>query len=332
MLVDEVKQKYGLNIPFFEGTLEEAQRAASQTAKYLILYLHSPLHENTEMYLREVLGTDEIIALLSESCILYGVSVTEKKGHQLANEVGAHAFPFVAALFRRKVILRLQGYHSREVFRQEWRLCTEDWDTCLAEEISIVTERAAREQARVADEVAASEMEAADRAILEELQRKEEAERKAAAAQKAAEMEAAARRAEAEKREKEERERREAEEARERALEEGRRQQKEAAKVHASELLHEEPSADVPADQTVQISVRCPSGKQYSRRFLRSSLVDQLSLFVLTLDELTDATDMSTVHFMVGFPPVPLEWEQGVTTFSDVKNLCPRAVVLLRRC
>ncbi|KPA86128.1 hypothetical protein ABB37_00382 [Leptomonas pyrrhocoris] len=332
MLADEVKQQYGLTIPFFEGTLEEAQRSAAQTAKYLILYLHSPLHENTGAYLREVLGTDEIIALLSESCILFGVSVTEKKGHQLATELGAHAFPFVAALFRRKVILRLQGYHTREVFRQEWRLCTEDWDTYLAEEISLVTERAAREQARAADEVAASEMEAADRALLEELQRKEQADRQATAAQKAAEAKAAVERAATEKQEKEERERREAEEARQRALEAQRQQQKEAAKEQASGLLHEEPAEGVPAGETVQISVRCPSGKQYHRRFLRSDLVDQLSLFVLTLDELADATDMSTVRFVTGFPPAPLEWELGVTTFRDVKSLCPRAVVLLRRC
>lgn len=331
MLTEEVKQRYGLTIPFFEGTLEEAQRAAVQTAKYLILYLHSPYHENTEEYLREVLGSDEIIALLSESCILYGISVAEKRGHQLANEIGAHAFPFVAALFRRKVILRLQGYHTRDIFRHEWGLCTEDWDTCMAEEISFVTEREAREQARVAEEAADSKMEAADRAILEELQRKEEATRVAAAAQEAAAAKAAAERAEAEQREKEERERQAAEEARQRALEEIRQQQKEAAKEQASELLHEEPTAEVPAEQTVQISVRCPSGKQYHRRFLRRDLVDQLSLFVLTLDELADATDASTVRFVTGFPPAPLEWEQGLTTFGDMKSLCPRAVVLLRR-
>jgi FAS-associated factor 2 len=327
MFVDEVRDKYGLTIPFFEGSLEDAQRTAVETAKYLVLYLHSPQHENTEQYLREVLGADEIIALLSENCILCGVSVTERRGHQLAKELGAHAFPFVAALFRRKVILRLQGYHTRETFRQEWRLCTEDWDAFLAQEISLVAEREARERARVAEEVAATEMEAADRAILEELQRKEEAERTAAAAQAAAEAE----RAKAEERGREERERQAAEEAQQRALAAQRLKQKEAAKEQASGLLHDEPAASVPADQTVQISVRCPSGKQHSRRFLRSDLVDQLSLFVLTLDELADATDVSAVHFVTGFPPAPLEWEKGVTKFSDVESLCPRAVVLLRR-
>lgn len=331
MLVQEVEAKYHLKIPFFEGTLEEAKRHAQHDSRYLVLYLHSPRHENTEAYLREVLATDEIIALLHESSVLFGVSVADKEGTVLADELGAHAFPFVAALVGNTVVLRLQGYHTRETFRREWRLCTDDWDGQLAEGVVLAAEREARERARIAETEAATAMEAADRAILEELLRKEEEERQAAAAREAAAQRAADERAEAERRAAEEVARQAAEEARQRALEAERQRQRDSVRENARRALHEAPPADVPAHETVQISVRCPSGKHYDRRFRRSDCVDQLTHFVLTLDELADATDASTVRFVTGFPPAPLEWQEGVTRFGDVKSLCPRAVVLLRR-
>ncbi|KAG5466774.1 hypothetical protein LSCM1_00951 [Leishmania martiniquensis] len=331
MLVHEVEKRYKLKVPFFQGTLEEAKRHAQHDSRYLVLYLHSPRHENTEAYLREVLAADEIIALLHESSVLFGVSVADTEGTLLAEELGAHAFPFVAALVGNTVVLRLQGYHSRETFRREWRLCTDDWDAHLAEGIVLAAEREERERARIAEAEAASAMEAADRAILEELLRKEEDERRAALGREAAAQQAAEERAAAERLEAEEKARQAAEEARKRALEEERQRQRELAKQAAKCQLHDEPSIDVTTDEMVQISVRCPSGNHYDRRFLRSDLVDQLVLFVLTLDELADATDASTVRFVTGFPPAPLVWREGETRFGDVKSLCPRAVVLLRR-
>ncbi|KAG5492610.1 hypothetical protein JKF63_01189 [Porcisia hertigi] len=330
-LVHEVEKRYQLKIPFFEGTLEEAKRHAQHDSRYLVLYLHSPRHENTEAYLRDVLATDEIIALLDESSILFGVSVEDALGTILAEELGAHTFPFIAALVGNTVVLRLQGYHSRETFRHEWRLCTEDWDGQLAEGVVLAAEREARERARIAEAEAASAMEAADRAILEELLRKEEGERCAASEREAAAQRAAEERAAAEERETEERARQAAEEARQRAIEEERRWKRESAKQRAKTQLHDEPAANVAIEETVQISVRCPSGKHYDRRFLRSDFVDQLTCFALTLDEVADATDASTVRFVTGFPPAPLEWREGETRFSDMKSLCPRAVVILRR-
>ncbi|KAG5467312.1 hypothetical protein CUR178_00954 [Leishmania enriettii] len=331
MLVHELEKRYKLKVPFFQGTLEEAKRHAQQDSRYLVLYLHSPRHENTEAYLREVLGADEIIALLHESSILFGVSVADTEGTLLAEELGAHSFPFVAALVGNTVVLRLQGYHSRETFRREWRLCTDDWDGHLAEGVVLAAEREARERALIAEAEAASAMEAADRAILEELLRKEDEEHRAAVEREAAAQRAAEERAAAERREAEEKARQAAEDARQRALEEERQRQRESAKQTAKRQLHDEPSIDVATSETVQISVRCPSGKHYDRRFLRSDLVDQLVLFVLTLDELADTTDASTVRFVTGFPPAPLVWREGETRFGDVKSLCPRAVVLLRR-
>ncbi|CAJ1036332.1 putative UBX domain containing protein [Leishmania utingensis] len=331
MLVHEVEKRYKLKVPFFQGTLEEAKRHAQHDSRYLVLYLHSPQHENTEAYLREVLATDEIIALLHESSVLFGASVADAEGTLLAEELGAHAFPFVAALVGNTVVLRLQGYHSRETFCREWRLCTDDWDGHLAEGVVLAAEREAREQARIAEAEAASAMEAADRAMLEKLLRKEEEERRAAAEREAAAQRAAEERVAAERLEAEDRARQAAEEARQRALEEERQRQRESAKQAAKSQLHDEPSTDLATHETVQISVRCPSGKHYDRRFLRSDLVDQLTFFVMTLDELADATDASTVRFVTGFPPAPLEWREGETCFGDMKSLCPRAVVLLRR-
>ncbi|KAK7199095.1 UBX domain containing protein [Novymonas esmeraldas] len=331
MLVREVERKYQLTIPFFRGTLEEAKRHAQHDSRYLVLYLHSPWHENTEAYLREVLAADEVVALLHETSVLYGLSVAEKEGTLLAEELGAHTFPFVAALVGNTVVLRLQGYHSLDTFRREWRLCTDDWDGRLAEGVAIAAEREARERARLAEAEAASAMEAADRAILEQLQRDEEEARRAAAEREAAVQRAAEERAEAERRAAEEAARQAAEEARQRGVEEERRRLRESTKEAARRQLHEEPAVDVPASETVLISVRCPSGKPYDRRFLRSDRVDQLTYFVLTLDELADATDTSTVRFVTGFPPAPLVWSEGVTCFGEMKSLCPRAVVLLRR-
>lgn len=316
-----VQRDYGLNIPFFDGTLEQAKKFAQDNAKYLVIYLHSPTHSDANTYLHSVIGSDEVIALLSESSILYGASVMEKVGHRLSIDLGACAFPFIAVYFRRTVIMRLHGLHNREVFRKEWATCTEEWDGCLAEEVSILAERELRERSRIAEEIAISEMEQADIAFLESLQREEE-EGKRVAAQ-----------VEEEQRQLVAQQEREAEMERQKLAEEAAQlKRKMAAKSAAKDRLPPEPPADTATSAVVRISVRCPSGHQYERCFWRTDLVDRLRDFVMSLDEVeADDVGAAAPSLITGFPPQPLKWEVGRTVFGDMGSLCPRAVVLLRK-
>lgn len=317
---DYILNNYGVSIPFFNGTFDEAKREAQQSAKYLVVYLHCPTHENTHAFLTSVLGDDEVIAHFSENTVLFGASVMDRPGYRLSLDLHATTYPFVGVLFKRAVIMRLQGPYLKQEFLQQWKVCTDAWDGAVAEEVSFRFEREARERARLVEENAMSEMERADMERLAQFEAEEKAQREL---QEKAQREAETKR----KAEEEEAAARAKEEARKQAEQAERERVKATAQQAAAVRLPPEPPADANAQEVVLISVKSLSGKQHQRRFWRTDLVEHLMDFAVSLDEY----DGSEVSLVTGFPPAVLQWEAGRTRFGDVRSLCPRAVVLMRR-
>lgn len=331
---DTVRAAYNINAPFFDGTFEAARRHADDEVAYLVIYLHCPTHEYTRQFAKSVLGDDEVIEHLTEkNAVLFGASVAEWAGWRLAQELQVTTFPSVVVVFRKTLVLRLQGHFTKSQFLHEWAACTDMWDGELAQELSGRLERTFRQHARNAEEAALSEMELADIARLadvdRELEERREAARLAAAEQTRREAEAAA--AAAEEREAMERAARESARRSAEELE----QRKMAARLaqEAATRLPPEPPADAAATtaahDVASVSLRTLQGKQHQRRFYRSALVDALLDFAVAMEG--EGYDGGALKLVTGFPPKALQWVPGLTRIADVTDLCPRAVVIVRR-
>ncbi|CCW69403.1 unnamed protein product [Phytomonas sp. Hart1] len=312
----DIQSSYGVHVPFFKGSLSEARQKAQSDNKYLVIYLHCPTHENTETFVKSVLGDDEVIAHFIENSLLYGSSVMEQEGHKLSIELGIVTYPSVVVYLKGTVVLKLQGLHTKAKFLEEWRVCTGMWDCIVAEEVSLCFERKERERIRLQDEEATSAMEKADIERLERLADEEK--------MREAEMRATEERAtkEAVQREKEEME----------AVQQQREEMEkvrliETRRAQAMARLPAEPPAGTNPNLVALISLKTLSGKQEKRCFLRTDHVDCILDFATSLEE----KDEEKLKLITGFPPTELQWIPGVTTIGEIPSLYPRAVVLLRR-
>lgn len=328
MFAEEIRARYGVTIPFHHGTLEGARRQAQDDVEYLVVYLHCPTHEDTAAFVKTVLGDDEVIAHLSQGALLCGVSVMEDEGWRLSQELGVTTFPSVVVLFKKTVVMRLQGPYNKEEFLHEWETCVGMWGGAVAEEISYRHEREIREQRRVQEETAVSEMERADIERLEQIQAELREKRAAAARAEALKEEQERRRQEEEARERELAEQREREEARRQAEELERKKMTAHLADSARERLPAEPPAQADPSQVALISIRSLQGKQHQRRFNRSDLVDSVLDFAMSVEEEYDGSPLLLV---TGFPPKPLAWTAGQTRIAEMAMLCPRAVVIVRK-
>lgn len=307
-LSEIIQSEYKISVPFFNGSFEDAKRAAQSLNRYLIVYLHCPTHEKTSSFVKNVLHDAKVMSTLRDTAVIYGASVMDREGHRLSMELHATTYPFVAVLYQRALVMRLQGVHARGMFLAEWKKCTDLWDGVVAEETSLRADRELRER----EQRRAEEREAADRERLARVRQealdKQERERA---------VEAAARRRSEE----------EVQQDAQRLDEEARRASTRQTNQDAARArLPAEPPSDVESERVTQINLRCPSGRQYFRRFWRTDWVESLYDFALSVDDY----DGGEVQLLVGIPPKPLVWTDGVTKFNDVPSLTPRVTVLMR--
>jgi hypothetical protein len=84
---------------FFDRSYQAAVRMAHSQSKFLIVYLHSELHENTDSFCRDVLCSSGVSRFLEESSILWGGSVSEVEAFALTYKLKCKSFPFIGILF-----------------------------------------------------------------------------------------------------------------------------------------------------------------------------------------------------------------------------------------
>jgi len=99
MFIRNFEEKYGESHPkFFEGSYEQAISKARSRFKFLLVYLHSPMHVDTDTFCKHVLCSEEMINFVDDNFILWGGDVTVSQGFDLTYRLGACTFPFLAVL------------------------------------------------------------------------------------------------------------------------------------------------------------------------------------------------------------------------------------------
>jgi len=127
--------------PFFEAGYRSALSEANRLSKLCLVYLHSPLHCDSQRFL-EMLKTEEVLAYFNNTTTLlnYGNSIHSADGTNAAQILKVKAYPFVALLGtengdKAEIILRMEGIGDMkpDEFISRLRVCVEAQEGVLRE-------------------------------------------------------------------------------------------------------------------------------------------------------------------------------------------------------
>lgn len=263
-------------IRFMQLSHRDALQFARRETKLLFVYIHSPLHHESEVFCSQVLASSEVGAYVNANFVAWGGSMRDGDAQALANGINVSAYPYVALLDS------VSGSGASLVMSCEGFV---DVDGLIgACEEALASQNSSLDGARAR----AAEVDA-NRQLREE-QEAAFAESLARDAERAREVEA--------QREREEAERaRVAEEQRIIAEEKMREEDAERARVQAIKSRRVEKTKalelrDEPRDGTEGVSklaIRLPDGSRAERRFFSTDTIADVYDFVDTLEDLDEA-------------------------------------------
>ena len=261
-------------VRFVQLSHRDALSVAKTETKLLFLYLHAPMHHESEVFCSQVLASPEVSTFVNDNFIAWGGSLRDGDAHALAAEVNPSAYPYVALLDSvshgggASLVMSCEGFIDTDgligVFEEALAGQTSVLNDARARHAEADANRRLREEqdAAFAESLA---RDAARAREAEEQRRKEEEERA---------REEEARRVEAE----ELRRREDAERERVRAIE--------SRRVAKASSLREEPEEG--AEGVSKLAIRLPDGSRAARRFHSSDTIADVYDFVDTLDELDE--------------------------------------------
>ncbi|KAF0697650.1 Aste57867_11670 [Aphanomyces stellatus] len=98
-LHNRLKREYGDLCPdFVHLSFREATTIAKNEGKFLVIYLHSEVHQDTHAFCKNSLCTDEVVAftLAHDNILFWAGSVLQAEGYSVALSLGAASFPFLS--------------------------------------------------------------------------------------------------------------------------------------------------------------------------------------------------------------------------------------------
>ena len=102
-------------VPFYADSYRQAASSAASQSKLLLIYLHSPLHQDAEDFCRG-LTSAQFQGFCRQRFVLWGASVNSADGHALSDSLGATRFPFLAVVIcdesGEKVVASIHGAPS----------------------------------------------------------------------------------------------------------------------------------------------------------------------------------------------------------------------------
>jgi len=310
VFADEFNTEYGRNHPEFHlGSYQSAVALAFSQSKFLLVYLHSPLHEDTDRFCRQALSSESFTRLANEQLVIWAGKIWDAEAYGLSAQLGATAFPFLALLVPQsarvvQIAERVQGYVEEGVLVERLQSAIGVFAAIVARQRQEQlrreeTTRLREQQNREYEESMAQERRERERQEREDRERLEAAERQ----------------------------RREEEEAL--ARENARKQEREALinrlrsmfATSDNDQLQSKPGGDVAV-----IRFQLPRGKKISRNFLKTDKIRKLYDY-LTL-QFYDEGDV-TKNFSVFIPHPRTEINDMEQTIEGA-GLFPRGMLYVQ--
>lgn len=263
-------------VRFMQLSHRDALQFARRETKLLFVYIHSPLHHESEVFCSQVLASPEVGAYVNANFVAWGGSVRDGDARAFANGINVSAYPYVALLDSvsgsgTSLVMSCEGFLDVDGLIGACEEALSSQNTSLDSARARVAEADANRRLREEQEAAFAESLARDAARAREVEvqrEREEAERaRIAEEQRVAE----------EKKMREE----EAERARLETIESRRVEKTKALK------LRDEPQDG--AEGVSKLAIRLPDGSRAERRFYSTDTIADVYDFVDTLEDLDEA-------------------------------------------
>ncbi|XP_059170313.1 FAS-associated factor 2-like isoform X2 [Physella acuta] len=291
--ISSFESRYGQRHPvFYQGTYSQALNDAKKELRFLLVYLHSEEHQNTEQFCREVLCSDNLITFVNSSMLFWACNTSSPEGYRVSQALREHAYPFLAVIVLREnrmsVVARIEGSitGTQELIDRLEQVMAEN-------ETSLVAARAERAERSFNQSLRQQQ----DEAYLESLKADQEKEKK--------------KREEREKLEEEENQRRRANEEREQQFLE-----REEKKSDLEKQLPPEP--DVSDPDSIRIMLKIPNGSRIERRFHRHHSLKWLYYYVFCHKDCPDDFQIVTNFPRRTLPCEPKDSDSDPPTFAEV--------------
>lgn len=114
---NEFNEKYGSSHPsFFVDSYAKVLEEAKKELKFLLVYLHSEDHQDTDRFCRDTLCNSQVVNYLSENMLFWGCSVRYSEGYRVSEALRESSYPFLAVIVLRQnrmvVVGRQEGWIS----------------------------------------------------------------------------------------------------------------------------------------------------------------------------------------------------------------------------
>eukprot|EP00474_Spongospora_subterranea_P002439 CRZ02897.1 hypothetical protein [Spongospora subterranea] len=275
----------------FQGSLTDAMRQAAETSKLLVIYLHCPHHQDTDIFVRQTLTAMEIIRCLDSDFVFWMEYFLKPEAHALSGVLSVESFPFLAVVYpdgQRQSSLTI---HAKiDGFIGPVQLLTKLHTVKNIFNYSFVSQRAQQNQhaevRSLRNEQDLEYMEALerDRLRLEQLQR-------------------------------------EADDERERKQIELEKEQSKDQEIERRNVLFRnlpvEPDSDQPG--VIAIQIRMKDGKKLQRRFKDCDLVQDVYSFVLGSDT---KLNLSNFILVSSFPRVVYNNQSLTLISANIPSQC----------
>jgi FAS-associated factor 2 len=98
--IDEFKRKYGDQHPnFYRGSYPQALTEAKRELRFLLVYLHNELHQNTFNFCQTVLIHKEVVNYISRNNIIcWACSIDSPEGYRVSQALRENTYPFLALI------------------------------------------------------------------------------------------------------------------------------------------------------------------------------------------------------------------------------------------
>nr|CAG4648812.1 EOG090X0B12 [Polyphemus pediculus] len=289
--IQDYDQTYGANHPsFYVGTYNQVLNEAKKDLKFLLVYLHSKDHQDTNKFCQQTLSQPEVVQFINDNCLMWGCSVDTFEGYRVSQSLRENTYPFIAVVVQREyrmtVVGRIEGFVGPQEFLERLRGIITD------NEAFLVVARADREERSFTQALRQEQ----DQAYLESLRADQEKEEK--------------------KRRKkllEEERIREVQEQLE--AEQKKKDELIQRKIDAVNFVPDEPSPD--ESGLCRILVRLPKGQKLERRFHRTiNTLRDLYYFILAHPDSPYEFEMAT-----SFPKRTLPWQPGLESYPTLAEV-----------
>lgn len=256
---DDFEREYGAIHPtFYQGSYSQALNDAKRELRFLLIYLHSSEHQDTEEFCRSTMTNEGFKEYVNGNMLFWAANVKSSEGYRVSRAVREATYPFLA-------LICLRDNRMTVVGRMEGILTVDDYISRLARLIAdnealLVAARVDRQERTQAQQL----REEQDEAYLESVRADQEKERK--------------------KREEEDKKRQE-EETRRRKEEAKRNREHSIAQDRVDRKFRVPDEPDATNADSIRVLIKLSNGKRLERRFLKSHPLQSLYDFVFCDEE-----------------------------------------------